>query len=98
MTLRPKFADVNGAGYSKGIHYWSVKGIKTNTGCYGSIGITSEKNKSWTEQCTQYWRKEGSHSFFDGSKQQRWSNGAIITAKLDCNTWTVTYFKNNQQC
>ena len=90
-------------GFNKGVQYWSVKNIK-DTGrkeftadtmgdgyCFHSIGVRSEKGSliktgSWwtNEECE-------SQSFFKGHCP-KWGLNEIITVKLDCNQWTVTYY------
>ena len=107
--------EYNDIGLNKGIHFWSIKSIRskkgyhTFSGCYASIGVTTEKNdeiiKHWD------WRgpKKHRNKFTDrkhfvhtgyGSHCQKcygFSHDVIVTTKLDCNDWSVTYYKDKEQ-
>eukprot|EP01084_Bolivina_argentea_P146080 255880_1 len=89
----------NDSGYNKGIYFWSVKLNTIHS--FRSVGVTTEMSKEFVEQFNGYlefWpiHKHGSCSFWDGYNAQ-WTYEEIITVKLNCDEWTVTYFRNNKK-
>ena len=92
----------------QGVHLWSIKLIKKNQGvCFCSIGVTTEKNDeiinkfqhTGSSPSYTHWMKEGTnevHSYLQGCKQP-WKKDEVITAKLDCDNWDVTYYRGTQE-
>ena len=92
------------AGLNKGVHYWSVKAIfdKSKTSCFASIGVTTEKNdnliNNWSHDGDEmhYWVKDkgyNSHEHLGG----KWMKNQLITLRLDCDEWNVTYYDGTQE-
>ena len=87
----------NDDGLNKGVHYWSVKAI-IKAGCFACIGVTTQKNhkliNEWAfdgHRCSHYrWIKNGHNSHYDISGE--WDKDAVITLRLDCDAWSVTYY------
>ena len=99
----------NDIGLNKGIHLWSLRSFAIDSGrCYLSIGVTTEKNdkviNDWNSakiRKRNHWIEDGYNSHFEGnpriSETGAWLYGEVITAKLDCDQWKVTYFRNNEE-
>ena len=96
-----------GTGYNKGIHFWSVKCIKAYH--YASkvvnrdrreayIGIKNEKKKLWIYERWTTPHKGGIfyHLKEDLARKYWKLPNNIITVKLDCYNWTITYFQGIQ--
>lgn len=102
-----QYSDV---GLNHGVHIWSIKGTnkKCNkfSNCFSSIGVTTEKNtdliNNWyhrgTTENMHYWVPKGRSPF-----QSHYQDGyylvlpMTLTIKLDCDNWTVTYYKNKEE-
>ena len=91
----------NDVGINKGIHLWSVKFLAENeegiAQCYASIGVTTEKNEDILNTADgdgtgdYYWiTSNGCNSFHNACNE--WKTNEIITVKLDCDAWSVTYY------
>ena len=99
----------NDIGFNEGIHTWSVKYVAANNDkydrraiCYHSIGVTNKKYEHLLTKCTSHGRKgvwitgeKAGNSFYDGSG--KWEHNTVITVKLDCNDWSVTYYKDGKK-
>ena len=98
----------NDIGFNAGIHYWSVKALQSIWGsrfdgrstCYRSIGITTTKTKQIVKKIVDTFVSEsqvsGYHYYFNGCRaDDGWIDGQIITVKLNCNEWTVSYYKDS---
>ena len=103
----------NDAGLNKGVHTWSIRNlIESSTGCHLSIGVTTEKNykliNEWKHDYNEIdlffadvpvqpsWINEGYNSYWDGYVN-KWSQDQVITIKLNCDDWNVTYYKDNKE-
>merc|ERR1712228_127419 len=83
-----------GKGYQKGLHFWSVKAISTNS-CYRSIGILAGKrDKALCEVDSTFWPTSSKNYRFDGY-HDGWNNGQVLTVKMDLNKWRVVFFIDN---
>ena len=95
----------NNSGLNKGVHLWSIK-LANMGGCFASIGVTTEKNDEIiNEFChdgggsSDYWmgeKNEEFNSWYDGCRKG-WTQNEVITVKLDCNNWMVTYYKDEKE-
>ena len=68
--------------------------------CVHSIGIRSKKYESDLTNISGAWIRDADtkyeyHSYIEGDDNGHWYYQQIYTIKLDCNEWTVTYFKSN---
>ena len=88
----------NDIGINKGIHLWSIKVLLIKRShCYLSIGITTEKNMNIInhKSTKKTWIKEGSNSHCDiPFAEPRIDAGDTVTMELNCNEWSVTYYRN----
>ena len=105
------FADLgqyNDIGLNKGIHLWSIKSLWNNkrqfAGCYASIGITTEKNhemiKEWTYSYDGkmiYWVNTEKGYHYHEQDCYTFKPDVIVTIKLNCDNWTVTYYKDTEE-
>ena len=95
-------------GLNEGVHLWSVKSLTgaevyfgtggCNADCFLSIGVTSEKKESFltNPMDDHHWvTRKSDDSYFQG--HARWSKDCVITVKLDCNDWSVTYYQEGKQ-
>ena len=94
----------NDSGLNKGVHSWSIKSLLTSdwfSGCYASIGVTTEKNDKLIEKWNSFdgnnthWINEGYNSHIQRTSSI--PSKVTITIKLDCNNWTVTYYKDLEE-
>ena len=97
----------NDIGLNKGVHIWSIKLLSGgysygNRGatCFKSIGVTTEKSQELIDKFErhgdkQHWIEDGYNSFYKGNFH--WQPQSVVTVKLNCNEWTVTYYNNNKQ-
>ena len=92
-------------GYNKGIHFWSVKCIKAHH--YASnvvdrretyIGIKNERKKLWIYETWIKAHEGGIFYHLKGELARKYWKlpNNIITVKLDCHNWTITYFHGIQ--
>ena len=87
----------NDTGLSTGTHFWSIRcsndeqSAKRVGNCYNSIGVTTQKNMHLinTDHERHWIHGEENHSFMTMCFED--NQEIIITIKLDCNNWTVTY-------
>ena len=105
--------DNDDTGLRSGIHTWSIKALSTSfydenqqwiskyANCFRNIGITTVKASDNIEPtatannlCT-FVSGKGYHSCIDG--MHCWGFDQIITVKLDCYDWSVTYYHNLNQ-
>ena len=86
-------------GINNGVHLWSVKCLVRRALCFASIGVTTEKNDKWINEWYGkgkiQWINKGYNSFCLGSG--KWNKDEVITIKLDCNQWTVKYYKDSDK-
>eukprot|EP01084_Bolivina_argentea_P053409 98037_1 len=86
-------------GYNKGVHLWSIKCNKLchtfHEGCHHDIGIISCRNKNYTIKPLFTRKYENDGVLYKGFENV-WKQGNIITVKLDCNNWTVTFYVMNK--
>ena len=87
-------------GFNTGIHYVSIKNInETATQCFRNIGIITERNEdiinnhSWTRWTDLKGDEQPVESFFEG--RYKWKYNEVLSMKLDCNKWTMTYWKDD---
>ena len=88
----------NDIGLNKGIHLWSIKFLSRYSSCFASLGITTDKtDKLINEWChtggnwSGHWGPMKGHNYhFQGCGM--WNKDKVVTMKLDCNAWTVTWF------
>ena len=95
---------------NKGTHLWSVKLLskgysstynKGGARCFKSIGVTTEKNTKMINEFEHHgvddhdWIQQGYNSFYQGYDD--WMPKTVVTVKLNCNDWTVTYYNDNKQ-
>lgn len=92
---------LNDVGFTKGIHSWSIKKL-VDSHCFGSIGVTTTKDNTsineWYHngEPSQQWIDQGTqNSFYEGVLV--WKHEEIITVELDCDDWTVKYYKNYEK-
>ena len=101
----------NNTGLNKGIHLWSVKLVSRYADCYLSIGVTTEKNDKLVNEWKlgrnafylflhdrrddKHWIDTGFNSNYKG--YTRWKHDQVVTIKLNCNEWMVTYFKDGKE-
>eukprot|EP01084_Bolivina_argentea_P046413 85469_1 len=97
-------------GYNNGIHTWSILSLSSrSSACYQSIGVTTRKpSQIWFETRTSHWPSNTdmiSHndnkilktdSYYSGYNE-KWEQNEIISVKLNCNNWTVTFYKGIHQ-
>ena len=102
------FAQSWDIGLNKGVHTWSIKKCYQHSSCFASIGVTTEKNdkliNEWHHASNRIngqvidWidsAKTGCNSNYQGCPD--WGQqGIIITVILNCNDWTVTYYKKDR--
>ena len=93
-------------GLNKGVYLWSIKFLggewsyEQTADCYASIGVTSQRNEqlinnAYTGDWTSHWlTKDGCNSYYRG--MDHWHKNEIITMKLNCNDWTVEYYKDKK--
>ena len=90
-------------GFNKGIHLWSIKSLLTQrygdlwSGCYASIGVTTQKNDKLINKCHHGKIKIGYNSWYQTLNDFDLSHDVIVTIKLNCNDWTVTYYKDKEE-
>ena len=96
-------------GFDKGVHVWSVQFMASTTwsttaGCFASIGVTTEKNDElinkwnhagWRGGPKEHWVDTGYYSYYKGNG--KWKKEDVISVKLDCNNWTVTYYNDKDE-
>ena len=100
----------NDIGLNKGIHFWTIKSVLHHdepedhdfAECYCSIGVTTKKdNKAMSESWSHthmHWidiTPERCYSYLDIFFNHNMAN--IVTMKLNCNDWTVTYYVDEEQ-
>ena len=92
----------NNVGLGAGVHLWSIKFCQESSSCFASIGVTSIKNNElineWGHDGTapsQHWIDIGYNSFYHGCS--KWRKSQVITVKLDCDHWTVKYYKDTEK-
>ena len=86
-------------GYNKGIHYFSIK-LKQHRSCTHYVGITMEKDTASSHSSKWFHLDDD-----DGKNVKKqylfpsynWKGNDIVTTKLDCDNWNVTYFVDNVQ-
>ena len=97
--------ECNKDGISSGVHSWSLQWISDDQfvyhghpECYQSVGVTQiNPSKSALEKVSEHWQDEmdvtpqKEYSYYLGYNQ--WEHKEIITVVLNCDDWTVTYFK-----
>ena len=98
-------------GYSRGIHFWSVKLLgcpKVDDYCFHSIGVVSkeERDKKTDKDSleTKYgewplsWRTRNSSDYHSGNDwgENYWGRDDTMTLKLDCDIGEVKYWKNDK--
>ena len=94
----------NDIGLNKGIHLWSVRSVARNSGfCFLSIGVTTEKSNTLIDEYAHNgdgnkirWIDQGYFSFYYGG-QRKWKGDTVVTVKLDCVNWSVTYYKDKTE-
>ena len=93
-----------GKGFNQGIHYLSIKNVKDqDLQCFNGIGVMAEKRESkmvdlqtTDGRISQF--EDSTFSFCNTLQTTRgWEYGTTITVKLDCNNWTVKYYKDGQK-
>ena len=88
--------EFNDIGLNKGVHVWSVKLLLGDQSSLGinfyspSIGVTTKKS----DQSKLI--NKGYNSISEGI-EKKWTSNQVMTVKLNCNNWTVTYFKDYKQ-
>ena len=101
----------NDIGFNKGVYFWSIENLADGATCMLSIGVTTEKSDKlvnewkhnatalliWLDEkaCAQQWIKNGFGSFFKGNLN--WRKNKVITVKLDCDNWIVTYYRDGKK-
>ena len=90
----------NDTGFNKGVHLWSIKFLG-DCSCFLSVGVTTEKNDTLINKwngpngARAHWIYDGYNSYYKGYDD--WLRNKVITLKLDCNNWTVTYYKDDKE-
>ena len=86
-------------GYNSGVYIWSIKRIY-GLECFRSVGITNCKPdmvKSGLDMriySISYNTKIEKVYYYDGlNNLSKWNNNDIITIKLDCIKWKVSFYK-----
>ena len=96
---------LNDIGINTGVYFWSVKCLLEVARCFASIGVTTEKNDKlinhWDHdgmKLDDHWfenfKEGGRNSFYQGCTE--WQKDQIITVRLDCDNWTVKYYKDKE--
>ena len=88
---------LNDVGLYKGVHFWSIKVLGKSWHCYASIGVTTAKNKDILNRngINYHWLCEGFYSYYRGYGE--WKKDEVVTIKLDCDNWSVTYWKQDEE-
>ena len=108
-TIYADLYDKSETGFNRGIHYWSIKALPLEyspeyrtSPCYRNIGITTARNEkivsSMSDEFVGHWTNDhvvsGYHYYYDGcADEDGWGNDEIITVKMDCDDWKVSYYK-----
>ena len=84
-------------GISSGIHMWSLQSLSDRSGnCYQSIGVTQIKpSDPKVKERSSHWNSHGGGSHFQG--YTNWTKNDVITIRLDCEQWKVTYFRGTKE-
>ena len=94
-------------GFNKGVHYLSLQNINEEDiddidYCFYNIGVLAERDQTkikdegeWENTHFSYDNGYTPHSFYKG--RHYWNYMDVITVRLDCDEWTVTYYKDNEQ-
>ena len=98
-TVYPAFDGKNGdysKGFNQGIHYFSVRynnnKNSSNTICFRGIGfLTKDRLISHIDKVTPKFR----NAYWDPCSH--WDPQQIITVKLNCIEWTITYYSDLKQ-
>ena len=91
-------------GLNKGIHLWTIKFLANYPSCFASMGVTTQKS----DKLINNWCHDGGNTrghylpddnqydvYYQGYSQ--WYKNEIVTMKLNCNDWTVTWFKDKKE-
>ena len=85
-------------GFNKGIHYLAIKNMKNRKEkCFRNVGILSQRNEEIIkDNILETWGKYEKiiASYYAGKHE--WQYNETISLKLDCNEWTVTYWKDGK--
>lgn len=84
-------------GFNKGIHYLAIKNMKNDkTECFRNIGILSQRNEMIiTDNILSTWDKYDKIIASCYIGRDKWHYNETISLELDCNEWTVTYWKDD---
>ena len=92
-------------GLKQGIHLWSIKSLVDYESqwsvCFSTIGVTTEKNdkliNEWNHNGDSevHWISTGFSSYHEECYD--FKSDVVVTIKLNCNEWTVTYYKDKEQ-
>jgi hypothetical protein len=87
---------VCGVGFNSGIHEWKIKLI--DLACdkgYKKIGVITNIPNDLTGKPI-YHAECGTNYEFNGGNMS-WRIGDVLRVRLDCHSWTIEFFKNEQQ-
>ena len=97
-------------GYSRGIHFWSVKLLgcpKEDRYCFHSIGVISKEERDkkvdqnsletvYDEWPSKWKTKSGSDYHPGDDWNHYWGRDDTMTVRLNCNNGEVKYWKNDK--
>ena len=98
-----------GKGFNAGVHYLSVKNVRDeHVHCFKNVGVMAKRDRSITNEAKGWgnWTQTaaltdktlsfyGTFSHYGG--KSRWKYGDIVTVKLDCDEWKVTYYHDHKR-
>ena len=97
------YAESNdGKGFRSGTHFWSIQFLRTTSAtegstCYHSIGVrTKSDSDDGIDESGDHWKGSENGSYYKGHGGH-WNPGEVMTVKLNCDDWTVVYYKGIKQ-